>query len=431
MRESLNKLKGFGREYWKFWIASAVSMAASNILQFVLSLYVLDITGSATIFALMLSIVFVPRLILTPFAGVLSDKVDRSNLMGRVLIAESVVLLAYSVMSVFVPIKVALVFILVLLLEMGEVFYNACEGAIIPLLVDEDRLKDAIAVSKSDDGIVFVISPIIAAFIFTNINLTAAFVFVTILDFAAGILQFSIKSRQQKDESDDEKIHFIRNFKEGVLVILENNKLRNLAMTIPVINAFFGATFSVSILYLIREVYNMNAYYYGMYNSVTAITTVIVPLVVLPIVSKAEPGKIFSISTKLITSEIALIGLVVLLSLRSVVPIMAALLTIIALDCMTIAEAIPMQIAMSVLIQTNVKKELLGRVTTTMGMLSMISVALGEMLFGVLNDAFIVYVSIFVGAIGVGVGSIMYSILTRWGDGLSQGDGSFDSEIIR
>ena len=57
MREYLNKLTGFGKEYWKFWIASAVSMAASNILQFVLSLYVLDITGSATIFALMLSIV--------------------------------------------------------------------------------------------------------------------------------------------------------------------------------------------------------------------------------------------------------------------------------------------------------------------------------------------------------------------------------------
>ncbi len=253
MREYLNKLTGFGKEYWKFWIASAVSMAASNILQFVLSLYVLDITGSATIFALMLSIVFVPRLILTPFAGVLSDKVDRSGLMGRVLMAESVVLFVYSMMSFFIPINVALVFILVLLLEMGEVFYNACEGAIIPLLVDEDKLKDAIAVSKSDDGIVFVISPIIAAFIFTNINLTAAFVFVTILDFAAGILQFSIKTRQQKNESDDEKIHFIRNFKEGVSVILENNKLRNLAMTIPVINAFFGATFSVSILYLIRE----------------------------------------------------------------------------------------------------------------------------------------------------------------------------------
>ncbi len=103
-----------------------------------------------------------------------------------------------------------------------------------------------------------------------------------------------------------------------------------------------------------------------------------------------------------------------LLSLRSVVPIMAALLMIIALDCMTIAEAIPMQIAMSVLIQTNVKKELLGRVTTTVGMLSMISVAIGEMLFGVLNDTFIVYVSIFVGAIGVGIGSIMYSIVDKY-----------------
>jgi hypothetical protein len=30
MREYLNKLTGFGKEYWKFWIASAVSMAAKG-----------------------------------------------------------------------------------------------------------------------------------------------------------------------------------------------------------------------------------------------------------------------------------------------------------------------------------------------------------------------------------------------------------------
>ena len=54
--------RGLGRDYWLFWFASSFGMGASNILQYVLSLYVLDITGSATLFASMLSVIIIPRI---------------------------------------------------------------------------------------------------------------------------------------------------------------------------------------------------------------------------------------------------------------------------------------------------------------------------------------------------------------------------------
>ena len=69
--------KGLNKDYWLFWFASSLGMGASNILQYVLSLYVLDITGSATLFASMLSIIIFPRILLTPFAGVLADRVKK------------------------------------------------------------------------------------------------------------------------------------------------------------------------------------------------------------------------------------------------------------------------------------------------------------------------------------------------------------------
>lgn len=51
----MDSIKGLGRDYWLFWLASSLGIGASNILQYVLSLYVLDLTGSATLFASMLS----------------------------------------------------------------------------------------------------------------------------------------------------------------------------------------------------------------------------------------------------------------------------------------------------------------------------------------------------------------------------------------
>lgn len=406
----VKELRKLGNDYWKFWVASAVSMAASNILQFVLSLYVLEITGSATVFALMLSIVFVPRMLITPIAGVLADKVDRSRFMAKVLMAEGVILLAYTFLAGFFALNVAAIFVLVLGLEIGEVFYNACEGSIIPLLVHEDMLKDAIAVSKVDDGIVYVLSPMIAALIYSNVSMRVAFAFVMLLNLAAGFMQLTINTKHVS-VVDKNGIHFLEDFKEGVGAISSNHKIRRLVVAMPLINAFFGATFSVSILYLIREVYDLSAYYYGMYNSVTAMTSIIIPVVVAPYISKYDPSRIFSISTRLIAAEIAGIGFIVILSLNGILAVIPAIVMIIILDCMTIAEAIPMQIAMSILIQTNVKKELLGRTTTTIGMMSMVSVALGELLFGYLADTYAVYISIFVGAIGIGTGSALYSLL--------------------
>ena len=56
-----------------------VSLLGSNILQFALSLYVLAITGSAAIFASILSVSILPRLLLSPIAGVFGDWFDRKK----------------------------------------------------------------------------------------------------------------------------------------------------------------------------------------------------------------------------------------------------------------------------------------------------------------------------------------------------------------
>lgn len=52
-------------------------LVASNTLQFVLALYVLKETGSATMFSAMLSVIIVPRMVVTPFAGIWGDKYNK------------------------------------------------------------------------------------------------------------------------------------------------------------------------------------------------------------------------------------------------------------------------------------------------------------------------------------------------------------------
>ncbi|MCR5754375.1 MAG: MFS transporter, partial [Acetatifactor sp.] len=408
----MSDVKKLSKEYWKYWWASAMAMSASNILQYVLSLYVLDVTGSATLFASMLSIIFFPRMLLTPIAGVLADRGRKLKMMSGVLLGETAVLLIGGVLVYSVAFTTVGVFLLVVLLEIGEVFYNASEAAVIPELVSTDAVSEAVAASKVDDGIVAVLSPMAAALLYTKLQLSFALVLVGGLNLVACVLQKSIREKEMLyDISERTKNSFFKDFAEGIRAIREDDFLKNFIVILPVINLFFGATFSVSIQYLLRNIFRLNNYAYGTYNSVTAFVSVLIPVLMAHFVAKWKAKCIFSVTTKLIAVEIGMIGLVTTLGVMGKIPVYAAVIAITILDCMTIAEAIPMQMAVGIILQTGVEAKVLGRVSSTLGMAASVAVALGEFLFGIISDVFPVYISIFLGAAGIGVASVLYSVL--------------------
>lgn len=404
-------MKNLNKDYWLYWVASAASMSASNILQYVLSLYVLELTGSATLFASMLSIIIFPRILLTPVAGVIADRVRKIRFMSWIVLGEAIILGAYCVLAHITTVELFLIYILVILLEIGEIFYGGPASAILPELVEEEKLKDAISVSKIDDGIVVVIAPMAAAFMYENMSLACAFGVVALLNLLAFVLQRMIRPKYEVEKkSVEEKNSYVEDFKEGIGVIQKDGFLKIFIKVLPIVDAFFGATFSVSVMYLFREIYQLNTYTYGIYCTITACMSMITPLFIVPLVKKYPASKIFSVATMLIAIEIAGIGVLAFAGVNGMIPIIVSVVGITILDCMTIVEAIPMQMASSILLQTNVKKEYLGRVSSVIRMVSIAAVAVGEMLFGYLNDTVNVWVVILIGALGVAVSSILYRI---------------------
>ena len=48
---------------------------------------------------------------------------------------------------------------------MIEVFYNTAESSILSEIIDKDLMEEAVTLSRVDDGIVFVTTPVAAAFV--------------------------------------------------------------------------------------------------------------------------------------------------------------------------------------------------------------------------------------------------------------------------
>ena len=405
----MKSYRGLKKDYWLFWFASSLGMGASNILQYVLSLYVLDMTGSATLFASMLSIIIFPRILLTPVAGVLADRVRKSHMMALILLGEAVVLGIYFLLGQLTSISIVLVYVLVVVLEAGEIFYGGCESAILPELVPPEKLKDAISISKVDDGIVNVTAPLAAALLYDNLSIGAAFAVIGGLNFLSFVLQALIRPKyiaERKEEAQRSSVW--KDFKEGLRCIHANSFLRGFIKVMPLANAFFGATFAVSVAYLLRQTYAVDAWVYSTYCSVTAAMSMLVPVFAVPLVKKYPPSKLFFAATLTIAGGILMIGLFAVCGIYQMIPIAASIVLITIFDCVTIAAAIPMQMTASIMLQTGVDKTVLGRVSATLRMVSIASGAIGEMLFGVLNDATWVWMPIFLGAAGVAAASLMF-----------------------
>lgn len=405
----IRKRKALSKDYWLFWFASSFGMGASNILQYVLSLYVLELTGSATLFASMLSIIIFPRILLTPLAGVMADRVRKIRMMSLILLGEAIVLGIYFVIGQFTSINIALIYLLVIVLETGEIFYGGCEAAILPELVPPEQLKDAISISKVDDGIVQVVAPLAAALIYDHLSVSSAFAVIAGLNLLSFVLQILIRPKYEAGRASEQKKSSLWNdFKEGIRCIRKDPFLRGFIKVLPIANAFFGATFSVSVAFLLRQTYAVDAWVYSAYCSVTSAVSMIVPLIAVPLVKKYPANKLFFVATLSIAGGILLIGVCAVCGIYALMPISLAVVLITALDCMTIAAAIPMQMTSSIMLQTGVEKSVLGRVSATLRMVSIASVALGEMLFGLLNDATWVWLPIFLGAVGVAGASLLF-----------------------
>jgi len=85
-----------GAHAWKrifliFWVSQAFSLLGSSLVQFALVWWLTRTTGSASILAAASAIAILPEIFISPFAGVIIDRVNRKTVM---MVADAAIALA-------------------------------------------------------------------------------------------------------------------------------------------------------------------------------------------------------------------------------------------------------------------------------------------------------------------------------------------------
>ena len=171
-----------------------VSGFGTFMQSFALSLYVLKRTGSAALFSSVLALSVIPRIILTPIAGVIADRISRKKM---IVIMDMLSALSVAVFCGVYLIKGELnmvsIYILVMLLSSISSFFSPSMNAIIPDIVPRDKLADANSIRTVPESILNLLSPLAAGVLFGMFGLLPVMVINSVSFFASAVSEIFIK----------------------------------------------------------------------------------------------------------------------------------------------------------------------------------------------------------------------------------------------
>ncbi len=150
----------FTKNFTLLVLGQVSSLFGNYILRLALSMYVLELTGSAAVFAGLLSAATIPTILLSPFGGILADRADRRNIMVALDAMTGTAVLCAALLLSDRRALVVIGALLVLLSILGA-FETPTVQACIPSMLTGDNIIRGNAVVNQTASISYLTAPLL------------------------------------------------------------------------------------------------------------------------------------------------------------------------------------------------------------------------------------------------------------------------------
>lgn len=377
------------KDFSLLMFGKAVSLIGSNMQQFALSLYVLAVTGSATIFASMLAISILPRLLLSPVAGVFGDWFDRKKSIVTLDLFNSVLIGGFALLFwINGELSIPSIYVLVILLEASEIFFGSAMSAVIPSIVKKEELFQANSIKSVVVNGANMLSPLMASILYAIVGIQIILIINSISFFLSALSELAIKiPATHKKPAKINLKSFKRDFQEGVKLIKENKMIMNIIGIGVILNFALAPLLSVALLFVILETLGGTEMQYGLFVASLSFAMLLSPVVLGGIAQKIKFGKLLVYTFLCVSGFVILLGVAAssmfigLYTTNTVPFVVITGITFLIAMVVTLSN-----IALGTLFETIVPKELMGRTGTTMNLCLTIAMPLGQMIYGVALD---------------------------------------------
>ena len=373
----------FRRYYPVSWFSSL----GAWVLRFLLGWSAWELTHSATWVGLVGALMLAPALLLSPWFGILSDRVNPRQGLRLSMVIHSAITLTGAVATWSGWYDRTALLVLAATLGVATSLHSPMRLALVPLLVPREALPSAVGYSAMSFNIARMVGPALGAALVAQVNISAAWLVAMLLFMGSfwGLSQLTV----ERDTPPGPSTSYLDQLLAGFRHLLQRTDLR-LLLALTALNGLLGRTIIELLPALSGQVLQGGSADLAVLVAMAGLGSVLGGLLVSR--QAADLSRLLT----LVCVAIALAALS-LISLRWFTGLTGLAVWISGLSIVTTIAGTGSQ----TLIQLTAKSEYRGRVMSVWTMLAMGAPALGAAVLGVGVDGFgFSRVSLVAGAVG-------------------------------
>ena len=376
--------KLFTKNFTLLILGQLTSLFGNFILKLALSMYVLEATGSAAIFAGILSAATIPTILLSPLGGILADRADRRNIMVALDALTGVSVLC-AALFLSENNAIAVISTLLIILSILGAFETPTVQACIPTMLQGGNIMKGNAVVNQVASLSYLIAPMLGGVLYAMLGLKPVMYASVVCFFITALFECFIKLSYQRIQNQGGVLQIVKqDFLSSMQYITKEQTSISKMLLLTALSRFFvmGITI-VGLPFLVRTVLGFNPKYYGAAESALAVAAIL-----------------GSIAAGILAEKLKIHKLSVLLASMGIFIIPAGIVFILPVNAMikygvTVVSFCGMQAVISIfsifavsLIQQRTPNHLIGKVMAYTSTVTLCVQPIGQIVYGFLFDKF-------------------------------------------
>jgi MFS family permease len=366
-------------------IGQIISLFGNTIQRFCMSLYILDLTGSAAVFSRILAISIIPYILFAPLAGLLADTINRKKIMVYLDVLSSVLMAIYAVILISERDNIIIVGSVMFILSIIYTLYSPSVTACIPQIVEKEKLASANGIIQQVAAVVNIVGPIVAGLLYSFVGIKTIVIVnaITFLIAAIGEMFLDIPDLELKEKIKNPISESLKEMKKSFIYLKEKKKIvLGIIVSYGLTNLFVVPILSVISPYFIRIKLNMSASIFGFVEAIFVLGMILGGLL---ITFRPKLFKMKEIHKTMYPMVIAII--IMGISTYIYTENKFAILGLYAVGGLLIMLSLSLSNVLSLTyVQQEVRQDMLGKVSAFSTAVATASIAPGQLIYGQLID---------------------------------------------
>jgi DHA3 family macrolide efflux protein-like MFS transporter len=253
LKPQSQSMSGWKKKVTVFLVGQTITTFGSLLVQYALFWHLTLTTKSGVVLALAAVFGFLPQAVVSIFAGVWADRINRKVM---IIVSDSTIALATLGLAFLMLSGVDdlwLIFLVMAVRSVGAGIQMPAISALIPQIVPSDKLMRVNGINSSVQSSLLILGPVAAAGLYSTMSLAA----ILFIDFVTAVIGLSLLATiavpTLSRVASDEKPSYFTDLREGLEYIFSNDLVRWVMVIYSIVFLLIVAPSNLSPLMLVRN----------------------------------------------------------------------------------------------------------------------------------------------------------------------------------